>query len=110
MKTINKKYLIFILVITLVLVAFSIFYLNKEEGNTVRISYNNEVIEELSLDVDQTKEYNFDGNFNIVEINENTVKVSEANCSNQTCVHTKEVSSIGDVIACLPHKFIVEVI
>ncbi|MCR5707953.1 MAG: NusG domain II-containing protein [Ruminococcus sp.] len=50
------------------------------------------------------------GGYNIVEIGEgNTIRISEADCPDKTCVKTGELSD-GVPIVCLPHKLVIKYI
>ena len=47
---------------------------------------------------------------NEVFISNGSVNVIYADCPNQICVETKDAVEIGDLIVCLPHKMVVEII
>ena len=47
---------------------------------------------------------------NHVVIENGTVNVIAADCLNQICVDTKKATVIGDIIVCLPHKVVIEII
>ena len=46
---------------------------------------------------------------NIIRIEGETIAVIDADCPDLICVHTGAASKKGDVIACLPHKLLIEV-
>ena len=46
---------------------------------------------------------------NVIRIEGETIAVIEADCPDLVCVHTGAASKKGDVIACLPHKLLIEV-
>ena len=46
---------------------------------------------------------------NIIRIEGETIAVIDADCPDLVCVHTGAASQKGDVIACLPHKLLIEV-
>jgi hypothetical protein len=48
--------------------------------------------------------------YNVVEVSEGRVRVSEADCKNQICVNTGWSSSEGQIITCLPHQLVVEIV
>lgn len=66
-----------------------------------------------TFDDEQTQQIrieNPDGGYNIVEIDEgNTIRISEADCPDKTCVKTGELSD-GVPIVCLPHKLVIKYI
>lgn len=45
--------------------------------------------------------------YNIVEVKDGYVSVTEADCADLICVRTGKIQNQGDVIACLPHKLII---
>lgn len=47
--------------------------------------------------------------YNLLVIKDNTAYVSEADCGNQVCVHTKAISAGGRQIVCLPHKLVISI-
>ena len=46
---------------------------------------------------------------NTIRIEGETIAVIDADCPDRVCVHTGSASKKGDVIACLPHKLLIEV-
>ena len=45
--------------------------------------------------------------YNILTIKDGQAYVSEADCENQVCVHTRPISKMGGQIVCLPHRVII---
>ncbi len=62
----------------------------------------------LSVDRDVTIRQGDD--FNVVHIADGQACISEANCPDLICVHTRAISHIGEAVICLPHGVIVTVI
>ena len=46
---------------------------------------------------------------NTIRIEGETIAVIDADCPDLVCVHTGRAAKKGDVIACLPHKLLIEV-
>lgn len=46
---------------------------------------------------------------NVCEIADGTVRMTEADCPDQLCVHQKEISSSGGTIVCLPNRVVLSV-
>ena len=65
------------------------------------------------FDDEQTQQIRIDspdGGYNIVEIGEgNTIRISEADCPDKTCMKTGKLSD-GVPIVCLPHKLVIKYI
>lgn len=49
------------------------------------------------------------GDYNLVQVKDRAVSVSEANCADEICVKTGEIRKPGEIIACLPHGVIVSI-
>lgn len=50
------------------------------------------------------------GTVNVIQIEDGKVKMAEANCPDQICVHTRPAEKDGQSIVCLPNRVVVEVI
>lgn len=50
-----------------------------------------------------------DGRQNIIRLEDETIAVTAADCPDQLCVKAGKASRPGDIIACLPHKLLIEV-
>lgn len=104
-----------ILFIILIVLGLAITYalsLSRSEGETVVIRSNGELFASYSLDEDRTVKVPVAGvsdKYNIVEIRDGSVSVTEATCSNQVCVETGKISKSGESIVCLPNKLIVRI-
>lgn len=48
--------------------------------------------------------------YNILQIEGNRVSMIEADCQNQICVHTGEISAAHQIIVCAPHHLSVEIL
>lgn len=46
---------------------------------------------------------------NTIRIEDETISVVDADCPDRVCVKTGKAEKKGDVIACLPHKLLIEV-
>lgn len=69
------------------------------------VTRNLEEIERFELDKDRLIRIS---DYGVISIASGKVRVLEANCRDQICVHTKEISKEGESIICLPNKVIVE--
>ena len=105
------------LVIGSVLLAAFLFFLVPylkgmwESPAYVVISRDGIQKEKYSLWEDRTISVN-DGNggYNLIMINDGTVKVTDADCPDQLCVKQKQISQNGESIICLPHKLVVQIV
>ena len=80
-----------------------------DSGKYVVVTVNGYRTATLDLDRDTEKVIGDreNGDYNIVKVKDGKAWVSEANCGNQVCVLTGEISKRGDIIACLPHGMLV---
>ncbi|MBQ3816943.1 MAG: NusG domain II-containing protein [Clostridia bacterium] len=86
-------------------IALIILTLIKTQGKTVVITENGNEVYTGSLYFN--KEVELRGN--TVVIKSGRAFVSKADCKNQICVNSPEISKKGETIVCLPNKVIVEV-
>ncbi|MFD2729972.1 NusG domain II-containing protein [Enterococcus camelliae] len=50
-----------------------------------------------------------DGDYNIIEVSGNKIRISDANCGDLICVQRGWISKKGESIVCLPHKLVIEI-
>jgi len=50
-----------------------------------------------------------DGDYNLLEIDGDRIRIKEANCGDQICVRRGWASKNGETIVCLPHKMVIEI-
>lgn len=107
-----KFWLIILGVIVAVCVAGLVFLsLHRQPGAMVRITQDGQQVGLYPLDEPRTLRYESDhGGYNVVVIQDGTVRVSEADCPDQICVRKGATNQTADPIACLPNGLIVEVI
>ncbi|WP_026886071.1 NusG domain II-containing protein [Clostridium beijerinckii] len=46
---------------------------------------------------------------NIVEIKDKSIKVIDADCKDKICIRSGFISEPGQIVVCLPHKFMIEI-
>lgn len=77
---------------------------------TVVIRDGEQNVYELPLNQDTTKTVTTDLGTNLIEIKDGRVRVEEADCPNQDCVHQGWIDAAGEQIVCLPHKLTVDIV
>lgn len=75
--------------------------INGKETQKIKLTGNTKIYE---IPIEQEH-----GEINIVEVNNETVKMREANCPDQLCVYYKPISKDGETIICLPHKLVLQI-
>lgn len=79
----------------------------SEIGNTAVIQVNGVVIARYPLSEDGIHVLN--GGDNTIEIKDGKIRMLEAHCPNQLCVHQGWISRSFQSIVCLPNKLIVTI-
>ena len=111
----------FIIVMLLIILSFlplAIFtYQNKasadDENLRVVISADGEIVHEMELKNDHTREvYEYvdeHGHENTIVREGLTVYMADANCTDLLCVQQGEITQVGETIVCLPNRVPVEI-
>lgn len=83
----------------------------NDSDSMVIIKNNGETVKTFPLTerTDEVFRFEDEEEVNVVVIKDNIVNISEANCRDQICVKTQSITSSGEIIVCLPHKFTVEI-
>ncbi len=113
-ETKNKKKIrndiIFITALLLVLAIIGgCLLLFRKEGNTVKITVDGQLFGTYSLDKNQTIEIKTEKGYNIVIIENGTVRVEEASCPDGVCSSHRPIRFSGSSIICLPNKVVVSI-
>ena len=105
-----------VLIVVLLLIGVGAFVYNqvvlpkRAPGNKVLIEIEGKVVRELDMARDAAPiRFETEHGYNIVEIRDGQVRVSDADCPDQICVHTGWRRHVGQVIVCLPHYFVVRI-
>ncbi len=106
----NRKILIAVAIIILVSACLSVLILRRSDKQKVEIVQDGTVL--YSFDLKSTEDRDIrisapDGGYNLVQIHNGTICISEADCPDQTCVNMGVLKSDYLPIVCLPHKLIV---
>ncbi len=101
-----------ILIFFLLLAGFGGWYFlssTLSQGDTVTISIDGRIYGNYPLNVNRKIFLKQGDEFNTVLIENSEVRILEANCAGQECVHQGAISKSGESIICLPHKTVVEI-
>lgn len=105
-------------IVAIVIVVFSLvlfIVVNSTQSNTGRnyisIQINGEEIEKITLGQREKKEYKYSTDFgeNHVEVDGERVRMVHSSCKDQICVHQGVIQNSGEIIICLPNRFVVEI-
>lgn len=111
----RRDFLILIILVLTAVIGFVIAGIanNKSEDSKLVITLNGETSLEMPLDETTNDSFQIetqDGHWNDVVITNGVVDVVAADCPNQICVETKTASKNGDMIVCLPHQLVIEIV
>lgn len=109
-----KKNDIVLLVIYITMTIAMTWYVVQDKINAtadqIQVYSDGEVVKSIPLPAkDQTFEIKNDHGYVKVAIENGVVHVTEADCRDQVCVHTKAIDQGGEMIVCLPNKIYVEI-
>ena len=82
------------------------------DTKTVLITVDGEEYKRITIDDTTVETFTIETEHGInnVVIENGAVSVVSADCPNQICVNTKEAQKAGDIIVCLPHKAVIEIV
>lgn len=108
----NKKKLLFDILLIVLAIAISLVFLlvielQKQDGETVVVIIDGEIVKEYKLSEDGRYEIN--GGTNILVITNGEAYVEEANCPDGLCKKQGKISMTDERIVCLPNKVIIEI-
>ena len=91
-------------------VAGSLWMLRMPHGTQVNIGQDGTVLYafDLAFAGDQTFEIEYEGRINTVQIENGRIRMLEAECPDQTCVHMGWLDSGAMPIVCLPNHLSIE--
>ena len=113
MKKADMIIVVFVILLAAVLYGVNEWTKSQYGGNKeVVIKVENEVYARHKLDdvIDETYVIETDLGRNVVYIKDGEVWIHEANCPDDTCVRDGRISEPGEILVCLPHRVVVEVV
>lgn len=112
-----KIYDKFIIVIMIILVVISTGLALKPNNDTVdsvtmRISINGDIYKEVPIDNRTDEYFNIESEYgyNIIRVVDGKVSIHDADCPGKYCVDKGEISGTKEIIVCLPHRLVVELV
>ena len=110
----NARVILLLLVLAGAVCAAFVLLRPAGEGTIARVTLDGEVVEEIDLSA-VTEGYTFTvegpGGFsNTIEVEPGRIRVREAGCPDQVCVHQGYISDGTVPIVCLPNRLVIEII
>ena len=111
MKRVRNDCILILIVVLLAGGFWFVQYINSMQAEAVlRIYQNGELRGEYDLSQPKTlpvKEEDY--GYNLVMIEDGTVRITDADCPDQLCMKQRSISKNGESIICLPHKLIIQI-
>ncbi|NMB15334.1 MAG: NusG domain II-containing protein [Gallicola sp.] len=79
--------------------------------NYASIQIDGKEVEKITLGQSSKKQYTYETEYglNIIEVDNEKIHMHEADCDDQICVRQGYIENSGEMIVCLPNRFIVEI-
>lgn len=79
--------------------------------NYASIQIDSKEVEKITLGQSSKKQYTYETEYglNIIEVDNEKIHMHEADCDDQICVRQGYIENSGEMIVCLPNRFIVEI-
>lgn len=111
---VKKKEIILFSIVLLVAigVVLSMSYINRDAKKTAVVTIDGEDYKTIPISDETNMEFTIetDHGYNNVVVTDGVVDVISADCPNQVCVNTKAAHQVNDLIVCLPHKVVIEIV
>jgi hypothetical protein len=78
-------------------------------GKYAEVYVKNELVETISLSGDRLIEVENPDGYNLLQVKDGRIRMVEADCHSQTCVHLGAQSLPGQTIVCLPNRVVVKI-
>lgn len=108
--------LIIVLLIISSFIPIVVFGLQQDQPQAEKqaiLRVDGQEIKRFDLVADQKSyTYNYkdpDGDYNLIEVSGDKIRIKEANCGDQICVRRGWAKETGETIVCLPHKLVIEI-
>ena len=111
MKRVRNDCILILIIVLLAGGFWLVQYLNAAQKEAVlRIYQNGELTGEYDLSQPRTIPVTgMEDSYNLVLIEDGTVRVTDADCPDQLCMKQRSISKNGESIICLPHKLVLQI-
>jgi len=104
----------FIVILVILIIAAGLYGINEYRSQTdnelyVEVHMKGQLMGSYPLSQDYEETFESDLGFNHMVIKEGQVTISDADCLDLICVHTKAATKKGDAIVCVPNEFMIEI-
>ena len=100
----------FILIAVLIIISLTPLAMNFDsEKKFAVVKINGAIVQEIDLTADEIFKLATDDGENVIEIKNGTARVISADCPDKICMRRGAIKNFGEVIACVPHKLLIEI-
>ena len=101
-----------LLIAALAILALAPLFFMRGEKASAReavVTVGGEAVRRVPLDREEEIEIVTPNGKNQIAVKKGAIRVKDADCPAKICVKSGAISQIGEVIACLPHKLLIEI-
>lgn len=114
MKKFDKIIIVSVLLLSLISLGIMTLSKSKDQNSNIVIIVGNKVEKKISLNLKESKtyEFNFNNNIGYIEVNNGRVRMVEMNqeiCPKSICSNTGWIETAYQSIVCLPNQIIVRI-
>ena len=109
----NDIFLLSLLFILGIALSVWVYIPSSQDNSILEVRQNGQVQMRLALDENTEQKISGedgDGITNRFRIQDGSVKMIQANCSDHTCINTKSIHNVGETIVCLPHRLVLAIV
>lgn len=106
----KDRVLIWVVITVAVVLLFGVWIQQRTMGTKIRITIDGEVFGEYALSQNQVIAIVGQQGSNKLIITDGSAYMAEADCPDKYCMEYRPISKQHEVIVCLPHKLVVEVL
>lgn len=110
----TKFWLLLVGIVLAVATAASVAVFRTKLGDSTALIYQDgtcvRTIDLSQVDKPWSFTVEWDGGYNVIQVERGRIRVSEADCPDQVCVHQGWISNSVVPIACLPHKLVIRLV
>jgi len=101
-----------LLLVSLSGIGLNIFFMSTAGKETAEVYKDGKLIEAIPLQRGYHRELRLGGDnrFNLLVADNGRIRIAEADCPDQTCVHTGWISIAPQQIVCLPYRVVIKVV
>lgn len=110
-----KKGDIIVIILIICSIAGIFFFSNRKIASNskyIRVTVDGKEVQKIHVDgklKGKTIKIDTEHGYNLLELTEQGIKITESDCHDKICIHMGEISEVNDMIVCLPHKLVIEV-